>query len=110
MNHLFATGFHHSGFRFSFPEPDGFLMLGLGLGIVAAIILIQFLAFLFQWLWNKTLPELFGWKPIRFWQSVRLLLLAWIMAIPFSCHRDETGSSASASQSAVAPPSAKPLK
>ncbi len=27
------------------------------------------------WLWNLTLPELFGWKGIAYWQALRLVEL-----------------------------------
>lgn len=31
---------------------------------------------IFQWLWNITMPEAFGLRPIRFWIAFRLLLIA----------------------------------
>lgn len=37
------------------------------------------IAVLLQWLWNTTLPELFYFRRIAFWQSVRLLLLSLIL-------------------------------
>lgn len=42
----------------------------LGFFLVSAI---------FQWLWNTTLVDIFYIKKIRFWQSVRLLLMAMIL-------------------------------
>ena len=30
----------------------------------------------FQWLWNITMPEVFGLRPIRYWVAFRLLLIA----------------------------------
>jgi len=30
---------------------------------------------LFKWLWNITLPEVFGLKEITFWQAFRLLVI-----------------------------------
>lgn len=32
-----------------------------------------------MWLWNWLIPELFGFKPIDFWQAVGLLALARIL-------------------------------
>jgi hypothetical protein len=31
---------------------------------------------IFQWLWNITMPQVFGLKQIGFWLAFRLLLLA----------------------------------
>ena len=48
--------------------------------IVFVVILVLFLAMLlaatFQWLWNITMPEVFGLNPLSFWQAFRLLLIA----------------------------------
>jgi len=35
-----------------------------------------FVAAVFQWLWNITMPEAFGLREIRFWVAFRLLLIA----------------------------------
>ncbi|MGH7471307.1 MAG: hypothetical protein ACRENP_25440 [Longimicrobiales bacterium] len=32
-----------------------------------------------QWLWNITMPELFGLTEVTYWQSFRLLLIAGIL-------------------------------
>lgn len=32
-----------------------------------------------EWLWNMTMPELFGLKVINYWQSFRLLIIASIL-------------------------------
>lgn len=31
---------------------------------------------IFRWLWNITMPQVFGLREITFWQAFRLLLLA----------------------------------
>jgi len=31
---------------------------------------------IFQWLWNITMPDVFGLKEIRYWVALRLLLIA----------------------------------
>ena len=41
-----------------------------------AIFLIFLGAAIFQWLWNITMPEAFGLRPIRFWVAFRLLIIA----------------------------------
>jgi hypothetical protein len=37
-------------------------------------------------LWNWLLPELFGWRPIGFWQALGLLVLCRILFGGFGCH------------------------
>lgn len=48
--------------------------------IVLIVLVVIFLALLiaaiFQWLWNMTMPEVFGLNPLSFWQAFRLLLIA----------------------------------
>jgi membrane associated rhomboid family serine protease len=41
-----------------------------------AIIMVFFVPKFFQYLWNTTVPEIFGLSPIRYWQAFRLLLMA----------------------------------
>ena len=48
-------------------------------GIVFVIILVAVLVLIFRWLWNTTMPQVFGTREITFWQAVRLLLLAGIL-------------------------------
>ena len=45
--------------------------------IASVLIVLALLAtFIFQWLWNITMPEAFGLRAIRFWVAFRLLLIA----------------------------------
>jgi hypothetical protein len=61
--------------------------LGLvGLGIfgvfffaLLAVAVFALVVALLQWLWNITIPELFGVNQIKFWQAFRLILIAWIL-------------------------------
>lgn len=52
----------------------------LGASILQILVLIVFLffvgVFVFQWLWNITMPMQFGVKEVRFWVAFRLLLIA----------------------------------
>ena len=43
---------------------------------VIAILFIVVGTAIFQWLWNITMPEVFGLSEISFWQAFRLLLIA----------------------------------
>jgi hypothetical protein len=44
--------------------------------ILAVLVLLPLLIALFQWLWNITMPQVFGLNVITFWQAFRLLILA----------------------------------
>lgn len=47
------------------------------------ILLVLFATAVFQWLWNITMPEVFGLGQIRFWVAFRLLLIAGFLVGPF---------------------------
>ncbi|HOB87384.1 MAG TPA: hypothetical protein PKO38_06830 [Bacillota bacterium] len=55
------------------------------LGLANPLILMSLIAVFFlmvallQWLWNITIPELFGLKELNYWQAMRLLLIATIL-------------------------------
>ncbi|WP_273483326.1 hypothetical protein [Desulforamulus ruminis] len=40
---------------------------------------ILLLSLVLQLLWNSTIPQIFALKEITFWQSLRLLIIAWIL-------------------------------
>ena len=44
--------------------------------ILAALVLLPLLIALFQWLWNITMPQVFGLNVITVWQAFRLLIIA----------------------------------
>jgi hypothetical protein len=46
-----------------------------------AAVLVSFLVFVlvFRWIWNRTVPAVFGLKQITFWQAVGILILASIL-------------------------------
>ena len=50
------------------------------MGVVLILIAVVFVVFLgaavFQWLWNITMPQVFGLKPISYWVAFRLLIIA----------------------------------
>jgi hypothetical protein len=50
--------------------------LSLMITIPAIVIVIALLILIFQWLWNITMPDVFGLKEVTYWQSFRLLLIA----------------------------------
>jgi hypothetical protein len=53
-------------------------------GLLVMLVVIAVLVVIFRWLWNTTMPEVFGISTLSFWQAVRILLLAGIL---FGGHR-----------------------
>ena len=54
----------------------------IGLAIGAAIMVV--FTFVFRWIWNNVVPDVFGLKEISFWQAIGILVLASIL---FGGHR-----------------------
>ena len=54
-------------------------LIGLIVGFAIALALIAIFTFIFRWLWNTTMPEVFGINEVSFWQAFRLLLLSAIL-------------------------------
>lgn len=52
--------------------------------ILLGLLCLALVPLLIMWLWNNTLPELFGFKTIRYWQSFRLYLLFALLIGHFS--------------------------
>lgn len=48
-----------------------------------SILLVLTATAVFQWLWNATMPEVFGLGNIRFWVAFRLLLIAGFLVGPW---------------------------
>jgi hypothetical protein len=59
-------------------------LLGGVIGLAIGLLLIVLFAIVFRWLWNTTMPEVFGLKHLTYWQSIKVLLLAGIL---FGGHR-----------------------
>lgn len=56
-------------------------------------VLIALLAAIFRWLWNTTMPDVFGLRAVTFWQAVRLLLIAAFLFGGIKYASDGTGES-----------------
>ena len=63
---------------------EGNALIGGILGVLIALVLLAFLVVVFRWLWNTTMPDVFGVKELSFWQAVKILILAGIL---FGGHR-----------------------
>ncbi len=49
--------------------PNLLIILGLFLAVVAVL----------QWLWNITIPGIFGIRQVTYWEALRLLLITAIL-------------------------------
>ena len=59
-------------------------VLGAVIGLIIGLVLVAILVVIFRWLWNSTLPEVFGVRELNFWQAFKIMLLAGIL---FGGHR-----------------------
>lgn len=51
-----------------------------GISILMLVAVFLFVAaWLLQWLWNITMPQVFGLTEITYWQAFRLLIIAAIL-------------------------------
>ena len=50
--------------------------------MTVAVVVVSFVVFVlvFRWIWNRTVPAVFGLREITFWQAVGLLILASILS------------------------------
>jgi hypothetical protein len=51
-------------------------VLGFLIGLAIGLVLVTIVVVVFRWLWNTTMPDVFGLREISFWQAFRILLLA----------------------------------
>jgi hypothetical protein len=56
--------------------------MGVILILIAVVLLVFLVPAIFQWLWNITMPQVFGLKPITYWIALRLLIVADILLSP----------------------------
>jgi hypothetical protein len=63
---------------------DSSMLIGGAIGILIALVLIAVLVVVFRWLWNTTMPDVFGIKELTFGQALKILILAGIL---FGGHR-----------------------
>ena len=53
--------------------------VGLPIIVVVVIAFLSIIPVLLRWLWNITMPEVFGLKQITYWQSLRLIIIAFLL-------------------------------
>ena len=59
-------------------------LIGMVAGLIIALVLLAIVTLVFRWLWNTTMPDVFGVKELSFGQAVKILILAGIL---FGGHR-----------------------
>ena len=56
-------------------DPITTTVLAVGVVLVSLVVFVL----VFQWIWNRTVPAVFGLRQITFWQAVGILVLASIL-------------------------------
>jgi hypothetical protein len=51
-------------------------LVGALVGLVIGLIILAIITLIFRWLWNTTMPDVFGVKSLTFGQSFKILLIA----------------------------------
>ena len=51
-------------------------LLGAFIGLIIGLIILAIITVIFRWLWNTTMPDVFGLKSLSFGQSFKILLIA----------------------------------
>jgi hypothetical protein len=60
------------------------LLMELLIGLVSAAVALIVFTFIFMWIWNAVMPDVFGVKSLTPWQALGILILAFIL---FGGHR-----------------------
>jgi len=55
------------------------VILALFLSTVLGILVVMVATALLGWLWNITIPDIFGIRQITFWEAFRLMLIAALL-------------------------------
>lgn len=55
------------------------IIIGLIVGLVIGLVLISIITLIFRWLWNTTMPDVFGLKSLTFWQALKIMLISTIL-------------------------------
>jgi hypothetical protein len=59
-------------------------LVGAAIGFLIGLIILAIFTVIFRWLWNTTMPDVFGVKSLTLWQALKILILAGIL---FGGHR-----------------------
>ncbi len=51
-------------------------LVGAFAGLIIGLIILAIITLIFRWLWNTTMPDVFGVKSLTFGQAFKILLIA----------------------------------
>ncbi|MDA8752563.1 hypothetical protein N9M39_00215 [Halieaceae bacterium] len=52
------------------------VLVGAFVGLIIGLIILSIVTLVFRWLWNTTIPDVFGVKSLTFGQAFKILLIA----------------------------------
>jgi len=55
------------------------VIIGLIVGLTIGVIVISIITLIFRWLWNTTMPDVFGVKSLTFVQALKIMLISTIL-------------------------------
>jgi hypothetical protein len=58
--------------------------VNIAVSVAAAVVAFIVFTLIFRWIWNRTMPPVFGVREVTFWQAIGILVLASIL---FGGHR-----------------------
>jgi hypothetical protein len=68
------------------------IIMGIGFGILG-ILFLSLIGFVFMWLWNGLMPEIFNLPRISYWQGWGLMILSQILFKNWGSSSSDSGSS-----------------
>lgn len=54
----------------------GGILVGAVVGLIIGLIILAIITLIFRWLWNTTMPDVFGVKSLTFGQAFKILLIS----------------------------------
>ena len=52
------------------------MLLGVFFGLIIGLVILAVVSLIFQWLWNTTMPDVFGVKSITLGQAFKIMLIS----------------------------------
>ena len=55
------------------------VIVGLIVGLSVGVLVISIITLVFRWLWNTTMPDVFGVKSLTFVQALKIMLISTML-------------------------------
>ena len=55
------------------------IVIGLIVGLTVGLVVISIITLIFRWLWNTTMPDVFGVKSLTFVQALKIMLISTML-------------------------------